>query len=177
MNKNFAVAAAESIVMHQLAGRGIRPVKQWDDCDVLDSCLQFDALSNVGLQTSEKNEAILDSLVSPVVFGAFHQDGAHPNIEKARQALGSIGVQLAELKWNAVSDHGICPLSGEVVVPSFGYWPFVGWKPVSTSVFDEGSRAIIQQIIAKHDWRDTTPTQDIAGYFVTQPVSACVTEN
>lgn len=71
-NQKMADAAMEAIEKHWQAGIGTRPVSSWDNRDVINPHLILNSLVNYGLDPSEKNEAYLEELVSPIVFYNWH---------------------------------------------------------------------------------------------------------
>ena len=63
-------ATDDAVRLHKEKGIGTRPRAQWDDKDVIDSGLIFEALSLNGLACTEDNEKLLEDKVSPLVFAA-----------------------------------------------------------------------------------------------------------
>jgi len=66
--KLFQQAADYAVTLHKEAGIGTRPKAEWDNHDVTDTTLIFEALSVYGLECNDQNEAILEKAVSEIVF-------------------------------------------------------------------------------------------------------------
>lgn len=162
----FAHAAAQAINEHQANGKGLRPLKDWDDSDVTDSGINFSSLADNGLQTSDTLEEDIDSVVSAIVFGAFHQDGNNCRLKDASAILEVGGYLVAEVRWNTVSTTAICPVTGQEIVPSWGFWPFLGNKPLALDAFDDTTKVAISRMMSSADTQATNSNALIGGYFI-----------
>lgn len=164
-------AAIIAVDLHrQEKGSGLRLVAEWDDSDVVDSGLLYEALSTVGIETSEANEAELEAIVSPILFGAYYQftEDRDSRLAHAVAAIERSGRRVAEIRWNCVANHSVCPLTEEEIVPGFGYWPFVDKHPVSMSAFNHDAQEMMSKIMSSVNWCSASEdVQQIAGYFVT----------
>jgi hypothetical protein len=148
----MAAAAVQAILAHQAKGCGLRPPALWDDADLIDSGLLFEALTSNELDPTDANNDILQGIVSPIVFGAFYQDSSHFRIKNAIDFLNSAGYAVAELKFINVNNY-------QLVSDSSHLPPYL-----TKLAFDPETIEAIDKTMANYDKFDGY--RMIAGYFL-----------